>query len=154
MSDGVLPLNYRKQENPTTCIPACVRMVLEYHGLILSEEALIDDMGFRLDPPGLEEAVRKVCKAYRAIGKLEYGTRHDLARVFKSGVPLIASVNVEGLDWGADYPGFKHCVVVVGFEGDDVVFFDPWTGKHPSRLPLNEFCRHWWGNRMVRLRLP
>jgi ABC-type bacteriocin/lantibiotic exporter with double-glycine peptidase domain len=154
MSDGVLPLNYHKQEHPTTCIPACVRMVLEFQGLVLSEEALIDALGFRLDPPGLEEAIRNACKVYGAAGKLEYGTRHDLARVAVSEMPLITSMNVEGLDWGSSYPGFKHCVVVIGLDGDDVLFLDPWTGAYPSRLKTAEFCRHWWGNRMVRLRLP
>ena len=154
MSDGVLPLNYHKQEHPTTCIPACVRMILQYQGLVLTEDAVIDALGFRLDPPGLETAIRNACKNYGAVGKLEFGTRHDLVRVFQSGVPLITSMNFEGLEWGSGYAGFKRCVVVAGAEAGDVVFLDPWIGAHPSRLKLDEFFRHWWGNRMVRLRLP
>lgn len=130
-----------EQEQPASCVAACVRMVLESKGHALTEEA-----------------IRRRCK--QSVVGLSLG---DVVKGF-SDLPIIVTVHN---DWGFDdlrdetrqlnYPivGIDlraidgrfayHAVVITKIESDKVIVHDPEAGKGRRELNLATFFAAWKG---------
>jgi len=130
-----------EQEQPASCVAACVRMVLSVHGFQLTEEE-----------------IRTRCKQ-TVIGL----TLRDVPKGL-SDLPLIATVHT---DWGIDdlrdetrqshYPivGIDlrpidgrfayHAVVIAKIESTKVTIHDPQSGKGVQELNPATFFAAWKG---------
>jgi ABC-type bacteriocin/lantibiotic exporter with double-glycine peptidase domain len=119
-----------------TCGPAALAMVLRFWGGSASHDALSRELSAAelrgVAGSRLAEAARQ-----RGMTAVAYqGDDAQLRAFVAKGRPLVVA-----WDMGR---GRFHDVVVVGFEGDDVVVHDPARG--PSRrVPHEVFARRWAG---------
>jgi len=128
-----------KQKHPYTCLPASIKITLDYLGHEISEEE-----------------VEKVCKTTKAgtvprnavagIKALGYnalsfeGGTIDLLELYLSRqLPVIAFLKVSELPYGI---GGTHAVVVCGVEEGKVIYFDPGLGVE-VKLKRKAFLKAW-----------
>src|SRR5688572_22367671 len=138
--DFWLPVPHLRQESKNTCTPACIRMVLCYFGVEISESeiarlVLTDGFGTLFDD------VIRVAKLGFDV-TLGNGSRSDLLRIGATKVPLIASVHSF---WLPNYgpPGGPHCVVIAGATSTEVAVFDPDRSPAPTLMPFAAFVQAW-----------
>lgn len=118
-----LNVPFYRQEHSHTCGPAGLRMVLEFFGTALTESELAQRCGTTLlgtGRVGLAQAATALGFAAQLVNHL---TRDDVETYLNQGRPIIAVI-----DPGLLYPGvlgFAHSVVMVGLEGDTVIYHDP-----------------------------
>ena len=114
---------YYKQELWFSCFATCVKMILEYYGIKKSER----DLRILLKTTPRFGTIWG--EAEREIKKLGFELKHknmpyeELENLVKSGVPVIASIDIESEDENVGHVG-----VVVDVENDSVVFHDPEKG--------------------------
>jgi ABC-type bacteriocin/lantibiotic exporter with double-glycine peptidase domain len=126
-----------KQEEPWTCLPACIRIVFAYWELELSERAIAE-----------------------ACGSSPLGTTFDQAAAGIESAGFEALVTGDqGLDWLLEqlvceqpvivsqrFPTgrspVRHAVVVEGMDDHSVFYIDPASGG-PEALPHDEFLGRW-----------
>lgn len=119
-----------------TCGPAALAMVLRYWGRAASHEALADELDARelrgVAGSRLAEAARS-----RGLTAVAYkGDAEQLREYVGKGRPLIVA-----WDMGR---GRFHNVVVVGFDGEDVVVHDPAQGASRT-VARGTFEERWAG---------
>ncbi|NCP34602.1 MAG: hypothetical protein COW34_01930 [Armatimonadetes bacterium CG17_big_fil_post_rev_8_21_14_2_50_66_6] len=139
MPSGLLPVPHRKQETPWTCLPVCVRMVLEFHGFPRSEGEISN----------LLETTPLGTRSANVWALRRWGFHADreplaLARVeasLEGNLPVIALVWTRELPhWQTDDP---HAVVVVGLTADSVYLNDPAKDQAPLACPRETFMAAW-----------
>lgn len=119
-----------------TCGPACLRMVLAFSKMKVSETSLAKEMGLR---KGDWTSNRVLLRTARMHG-LRASVRHgrdlmDIHNELSKGRAVIVNYIEPGHEEG-------HFAVVVEVTSTDVVMNDPWHGKDFS-LPRGEFLRRW-----------
>ena len=127
-----------KQEEPWTCLPACVRMCLAWLDITMDEAAISARCGTSRAGTSIQQAARAV----RGLG-LEAETRvtADLDWLFDhlaADEPVIVS-------WWMDLTddrSVRHAVVVIGADETEIHFLDPASGTAKS-LPILAFLRRW-----------
>jgi ABC-type bacteriocin/lantibiotic exporter with double-glycine peptidase domain len=117
-----------------TCGPAALAMVLRFWGDSATHDALAQE----LDAAELRGvAGSRLAEAARSRGMTAVAYEGDGAQIrafVGRGRPLVVAWEMGG--------GRFHNVVVIGFEGDDVVVHDPAEG--PSRrVPERTFAARW-----------
>ncbi len=132
-----------RQSSPSTCLPACLRIVFRYFGVELSEDDLSDACGTTQAGTTLANATRGVRGLGLDAARIEQGTLEDLLYYLIHGEPVIAFLGVEHLPYG-DLG--SHAVVVCGMERDHIVYVDPAHGREVSLDPL-AFLRAWRARR-------
>ncbi|MCP4130767.1 MAG: hypothetical protein GY754_07280 [bacterium] len=114
-----------KQEKKTTCGPACLRMILSFHG----ESCLEDELEMVCETGWLGNTCEEIAKGSEKLGFLseviENITFEDLQEMLESRYPIIALLSPSVLYGGI--VGFGHFVVIIGLEIE--VFFEAW-GKY------------------------
>ncbi|MEK6323002.1 MAG: cysteine peptidase family C39 domain-containing protein [Acidobacteriota bacterium] len=119
------------QERDSSCLAACLRMVLAAHGSIHSEKRLRDLCGWT--PRGSISSTATVAAA-RALGFIhsreDYGLRlHDLRDALRSGLfPIV------GIDLRAYGRSGQHAQVVVSMTSRGVRVNDPLMGQLATGL--------------------
>jgi len=118
--------SYRQRE-PYTCLPACIKAVLDYFGTSLAEDTIV--CACRTTPAGT--IAELALEGIRTLGYngalIERGTVGFLLSVLDAGNPVVAFVD------GAELPyatGGAHAVVVCGYEAGEVTCMDPALGQH------------------------
>ena len=135
-----LKVPLRQQTKPHTCLPACVRMVLAFHGLEQTEEELaktfktIPFLGTQPDNvvSGLERM------GYHALW-FENGTIERLLELLGANWPVIAFLRAQDLPHGRTG---LHAVVIVGIENNQILANDP-SQPEPISLELRIFAKMW-----------
>lgn len=141
-----------KQETTYTCLPAYVRMVLDFLGKHYTERKLAE--AFQTIPwlGTLPENVTPVLEEWGyTVRWFENGTEEQITKIVAQRLPVIAFVRAAGLPYGV---GEFHAVVVVKIDRRSATLLDPTLDKE-WRLPTKEFTRIWtkFGNEgMVILR--
>lgn len=112
------------QATPSSCAPACLRMVLESYGHVVTEFELrqrceCDDEG-TLPSKIIEAATYYGLSGSRLADLLFDELREELARGLH---PIVY------LDLSSEQPRQPHSVVVVEIVGDQVHVLDPLTGE-------------------------
>jgi len=130
-----------RQQETYTCLPACIKAVLEYYGVSLEEETVA--IACQSTPAGT--VAELALAGIRMLGYegalVEEGTLGFLLSSLTEGQPVIAFVD------GAELPyarGGSHAVVVCGYEAGQVICMDPALGR-VVELDLLTFLRAWAG---------
>ncbi|MEW6374741.1 MAG: C39 family peptidase [Thermodesulfobacteriota bacterium] len=121
-----LEVPYFKQEKSTTCGPACIRMVLEYNGIRLSEKELEDIFETSWLGNTCEELASEVEKLGLLSEVVENFTMETLKETLNRGIPVIALLDPAVLYGGLQ--GFGHFVIIIGLEQNVIYYHDPDMG--------------------------
>lgn len=121
-----LEVPYFKQEKSTTCGPACIRMVLEYNGIRLSEKELEDIFETSWLGNTCEELASGVEKLGFLSEVVENFTMESLKETLNRGIPVIALLDPTVLYGGLQ--GFGHFVIIIGLEQNVIYYHDPDMG--------------------------
>jgi ABC-type bacteriocin/lantibiotic exporter with double-glycine peptidase domain len=128
------------QSQPHTCLPACVRMILAYHGQELSEAELAQ--AFKTIPL-LGTQPDNVVSGLEVLGYhalwFENGTIDRLLELLSAKWPVIAFLRAQDLPHGR---AGLHAIVIIGIENNHVIAHDP-SMTDRLRLELNTFSQRW-----------
>lgn len=115
-------------------------MVLAYLGKVTSYGRLIDLL--KIGPIGAPR--RNILNLSRMRGidvTYREATLPIAAQYLEAGLPLIAFVDTGELGYWSG--ATNHAVVVIGFEGDNILVNDPAVTEAPVRIPIGEFDLAW-----------
>lgn len=135
-----LEVPYFEQEKSTTCGPACVRMVMAYHGVEQPETELEEVCETSWLGNTCEELASGAQKLGFEVEVIENITLESLEDSVRSGTPVIALLDPALLYGGIQ--GFGHFVVIIGLEKGMVYFHDPDLEKDLSK-DTRIFCNAW-----------
>lgn len=125
------------QEEPHTCVVACLRIVAEYYGHTYSEAELLSFCQTTLDgttPEALLEAAHQI----GLIAKLTFDDPTVLSLAIHQQQPVIVYL-------GIPTPSLEleiHAVVVSDLTIKDVTYIDPTDGKEHTQA-RGSFFAHW-----------
>jgi ABC-type bacteriocin/lantibiotic exporter with double-glycine peptidase domain len=129
-----------EQELDYSCLPACVRMVLAYHGHPVTEAQL--RRLFKTRPGGTSPAsvmLRLPDLGFTA--DVRTGARPHLQRHLTAGHPCIVHV------WTPPFPHWTeqviHALVITELAPETVTFHDPALPKGPTVVTLDAFLQAW-----------
>jgi ABC-type bacteriocin/lantibiotic exporter with double-glycine peptidase domain len=116
------------QEQDNSCLPACVRMVMAYHGILLAEKALRECCQTNNLGTTFPEAALCFSRYGLTVREISQAAWSDLEDWLADGVYPILSINLFPLQalWAA------HAVIVEAATPDGVIFIDPLRGKREA----------------------
>ncbi len=136
----MLAVPHFQQELSYTCLPACARMLLAYHGKAYSEQELAAAFGIL---PLVGTAPHKMVDGLKEMGYqalwFENATAERLLDLYENGWPVIIFLNAADLPHGT---AGLHALVLVEIDSKYASFLDPML-KNPLVLPLPEFLNAW-----------
>lgn len=141
MPNEFLALPHLKQERDYACTPACVRMVLSYYGLTLSEDELISLLRTTLAGTEFEQILNVASLGFTV--RVETGTLGDLRRCTAAGEPCVARIKTCHLPHYPLPPWVRHSVVVAGVTASRVYYHDPAQDDDPASANLSNFDKAW-----------
>jgi len=115
-----------KQETHYTCLPACIRILLNYLGNDKTESDIAYSCHTTKAGTFLRNAVRAIQNFGYEVAQIQEGTLDDLFQSILHQEPVIVILGVERLPYG-DFG--THAVVVIGFQEKDILFIEPASGK-------------------------
>jgi len=116
-----LNVTHFKQSKQYTCVPACVRMILDYLGFDLDEERLSEILS--TTPRGTKASNIARIQDIGVDVFLRSVSLFDLHNLLREKVPCIVFLWTGNLEyWNIDC---WHAVVVVGLEEDAIYINDP-----------------------------
>lgn len=137
-----LSVPHHKQEQSWSCLAACVRMLLAYHGHSCSE----DDLRQLLDT-GPEGTLARGVLRVSALGfdvQVKPCSLADLSAALLAGTPPVVYLDTGFLDyWSTDCP---HVAVLVGLDLTTVFLNDPYFDTAPQQTSLTGFQSAWAAN--------
>ncbi|MFO0843929.1 MAG: cysteine peptidase family C39 domain-containing protein [Gemmataceae bacterium] len=139
MPSASLSVPHYRQELPYSCVAACVRMVLAFHGQPHPEADLRQLLNTR--PSGTR------ARGVLAVTSLGFDAQFltsnlaQLRDALVAGTPPIVFVDTGPLDyWQTDC---AHVLVVVGLDDLTASFNDPFFDAAPQRSSLDSFLQAW-----------
>ena len=135
-------LKWYKQEKPYSCIPACIRMILEYHDIVESETALRFKCKSKMSGTHPLNAVA-CCKSYGLDCYIDSLDLMDLKNLLNDDIlPIVNIFKREADVW------YSHCVIISNIEHEQIEIVDPEDGFH--KFPTVKFDELWsFANRMA-----
>jgi ABC-type bacteriocin/lantibiotic exporter with double-glycine peptidase domain len=131
---------HHKQERDYSCLPACVKMVLAYHGLEKNEAELRILLKTR---PGGTSPVQVIWRLPELgfDASVELGSESALHNYLHSNVPCIVHV------WTPPLPYWDseaiHALVVTAIDDRNVLVNDPVLADGSKEVPLDAFLEAW-----------
>jgi ABC-type bacteriocin/lantibiotic exporter with double-glycine peptidase domain len=122
------------QERDYSCVPACLRMVLAYHGLNLTEDDLIYACNCDKGGAYADDAV----EAAKRLGF----ERTSKDRPTIEGLIAMLQLGEFAIVWIAR-GSIRHTVVPIGVVGDSIEILDPAHQQGILTVPLNTFLEEW-----------
>ncbi|MFQ6119163.1 MAG: cysteine peptidase family C39 domain-containing protein [Methanosarcinales archaeon] len=148
MSTNIKVPHY-KQNKDYTCVPACVRMVLEYHNHMISEEELEILMETDIWGTYAENMLNITSIGFDV--RVLLSNYSELTSLIDSSLPCIVFLQTDSLSyWDVEC---SHAVVVVGFDDEHVFVNDPWFSDAPIKIPKNEFMTAWSKNEYLLIKI-
>jgi ABC-type bacteriocin/lantibiotic exporter with double-glycine peptidase domain len=139
MPNVSLSVPHHKQEHEYSCVAACVRMVLAYHGHVVSEADLRQLLGTQASGTPARDVMRVASLGFDV--QLAPSNLALLAAALGAGTPPIVFVQTGPLDyWKVDC---AHVAVLVGLEDAAVCLNDPYFDTAPQRTSLASFQQAW-----------
>ncbi len=127
------------QERSATCLPACLKIVLHYFGVDMSEESLAETCQTNREGTSIEMAAQAMrWQNFEAV-ELNEADLFTLVEHIIKGRPVIVALDVELLPYGESG---MHAVAICGFENNEVQYIDPALGQEIS-LDLFTFFKSW-----------
>lgn len=136
-----------RQSTGYTCGAAALQAVLAYYGISAREDRLSTQMGATPSDGIPPEAIVRTARAYGMTAELrENLTVEQLAMEVRSGRPVIVELQAWAdpprSDWETDWDD-GHYAVVIGIEGNELVFEDPSVLGSRVQLSRPEFEARW-----------
>ena len=137
-----LTVPHCKQEQRSSCLAACVRMVLAHYGHSCSEDELRQLLGTGSQGTRARELLRIASLGFDV--QLQCSSLADLGAALMAGTPPIVFLDTGFLDyWSLDCP---HVAVLVGMELAAVSLNDPFFDAAPQKASLAGFVQAWAAN--------
>ena len=134
-----LNVTHFKQSKQYTCVPACVRMILDYLGFDLDEERLAEILF--TTPRGTTASNIARIQGIGVDVVLRSTSLFDLHNLLREKVPCIVFLWTGNLEyWNI---ACWHAVVVVGFDEDAIYINDPFFSDAPKKVVLDSFLEAW-----------
>lgn len=123
------------RQTPGFCGPACLKMIFEYNGVLVSEGAIAKTGNVKRTIGMSLESMKKAAKHFGfRLRSQDNATFADIQKLLKKGVPPM-------VDWFSEDDG--HYSVVVGLDAKKIYLQDPEWGKvHP--IDRQTFFRCWF----------
>lgn len=140
-----------RQSTNYSCGAAALQAVLGYWGIDAREGDLIADLGSDPERGTPPEAILRVAARFGLKAELREGLGlDDLAEALRRGVPPIvdiqawtsADVRSRGFHWAEAWED-GHYVVLIGVDGENLVFEDPSLLGTRGYIPRAEFLDRW-----------
>jgi len=129
-----------RQDHPHTCLPACIRIVLDYRGFQHSEDELAEACGslpaWGTLPSDAIDGLERL--GYQALW-FENASLERLMALLEQDWPVIVFLRAADLPHG--HTGL-HAAVLASLEGGDAIIVDPALGEE-ARLSLSDFLQAW-----------
>lgn len=123
-----------RQVSSVTCLPTCLRAVLAYRGLELSEEEVVEACDTSVDGTRADMAVQGLSDAGFDVEIRQFADAEALRECLGEGQPVIAFLQHPS--------GQLHAVVVCEVDAEEVTYMDPARGEYRS-MSIALFERHW-----------
>lgn len=137
-----LTVPHCKQEQRSSCLAACVRMVLAHYGHICSENELRQLLGTGSQGTRARDVARVASLGFDV--QLRFSSLADLGAALIAGNPPIVFLDTGSLDyWSIDC---AHVAVLVGMESAAVSLNDPFFDSAPQKASLAGFHQAWAAN--------
>jgi len=127
------------QEGNATCLPVCLRIVLHYFGVDLSEESLAETCQTNREGTSIEMAAQAMRLQRFETLELQEADLFTLVEHIVKGRPVIVALDVGLLPYGESG---MHAVAICGFENNAVQYMEPALGQEMS-LDLLTFFKAW-----------
>jgi ABC-type bacteriocin/lantibiotic exporter with double-glycine peptidase domain len=128
-----------KPQTDYTCLPASIRIIMNYFG----DEKPENEIASRCHTTKVGTRLRDAVQAIRSYGyevtQIQDGSLDELLTSIHNKEPVIVILGAENLPYG-DFG--SHAVVVIGFEGKNIIIIEPAFGK-AIRMDLLEFLKAW-----------
>ncbi|MFN0121594.1 MAG: hypothetical protein ACKV2V_13960 [Blastocatellia bacterium] len=132
-------LTWFAQELPSSCVAACVRMVLDGLGDGRDEAAIRQLLGHTRLGVSLARAHARLAEARTGVAWHAEWNLRDLRDAVRAGQYPIVGVERHPLG----YPRAFHAIVVTGVASNAVEAFDPLDGPAPRRYGVAAFTEAW-----------
>lgn len=131
-----------KQETAFSCIPACVRMVLEFHSIVMREAELRAKFKTKSYGTHIVNLLNLNHESYGIQTKIDFWSIAELKEFLqKFQTPCITLIRTEFLKhWESKC---SHAVVVVGFDDEHIIVNDPYFDEKEFRIPFDDFTNAW-----------
>ncbi|MBC8183604.1 hypothetical protein H8E88_21135 [candidate division KSB1 bacterium] len=135
-------LKWYRQEKPYSCIPACIRMILDYHDIIESESTLRFKCKSKISGTHPLNAVA-CCKSYGLDCYIDNLDLTHLKNLLNDDIlPIVNVLKSEAANW------YSHCVIISNIEHEQIAIVDPEDGFH--KFPIIKFDELWsFSNRLA-----
>jgi ABC-type bacteriocin/lantibiotic exporter with double-glycine peptidase domain len=133
-----------KQEKDFSCIPACLKMILEFFNKPVAESDLRKQL--KTKPFGTHIInVVSLKEFYGIEAKIEFWSLEELkTHLNSSRIPCIALV------WTEYFAHWKqnclHSVIVIGYSNEHVIINDPIFDEKEFLVPFDDFINAWQAN--------
>lgn len=131
-----------RQEKAKTCVPASVRMVLDYLGIKRTEDEVAKALG--TTPLGTNvmniELLPKELGLEVWTGDMSLGGLKDF---IDKGIPVIVVVETPSLPYCDPNQRRRHTLVVVGYDDESVYVNDALLSDVPTPIPWHNFLTAW-----------
>ena len=133
---------HHKQETNFSCVPACLKMMLDFFGINLPESNLI--LTLKTKPYGTHiiNILNINNEKYEIYSAIEFWSLDELlAYLKKNRTPCIVPVWTDFLDyWDSEC---LHSVVVHGYDEKNILINDPFFEKKEFVVPIDDFINAW-----------
>lgn len=133
---------HHKQEKDSSCIPACVRIMLEFFGIKMSES----ELRLKLKTKHFGTHVINIFsindEPYGIYSAIEFWSLNQLKAYLETyKTPCIVTLWTEYLDhWDSEC---LHSVVVHGFDDKHIIINDPNFEQKEFYVPFEHFLNSW-----------
>jgi len=128
-----------QQETDYTCLPACIRIVLNFFGDEKPEKEIASACHTTNAGTRFRDAVHAIRSVGYEVTQIQDGSLDELFTSILNKEPVIVALGAEHLPYG-DFG--SHAVVIIGFEGNNAVLIEPAFGKE-IKIDLLEFLKAW-----------
>ena len=123
----ILDVPYYRQQRWYTCGPACLRMVLSYLQIDKSENEISNLCQADFFGTTCEQIATAANQLNLHSEVVINTTVDDLKQILETQFPLIALIDA-GILY-RDILGIGHFIVIIGIQGEDIVYHDPEIGS-------------------------
>ena len=126
---------FHKQETPHTCAVACLRMLLEMHGLPIAEDALSEKSGTTVYGTSAGDLVQAASDLGFHAQKV-HATLDDIRTYLSKSIFPILFINLLVID------GYNstHAVIAAQVTEKEIKTIDPRIGERTIDLELFKYC--------------
>jgi ABC-type bacteriocin/lantibiotic exporter with double-glycine peptidase domain len=128
-----------QQKKPSTCLPACLRIVLDYFGMKTSEAELAEACRTNQRGTKLKDAATAMRSQGYDVIELKEADLFELVDYLEQGAPIIAAVDAGQLSYGG---AGTHAVVIHALEKNRVHYIEPALGRSIV-IDLITFFKAW-----------